>query len=896
MPLTDDLALLAGNTLVTAAVTDGWEAARRGVIRILCRGDPSRTQLAEQRLEDTRRQLTGLSGADLGHARTVLAERWAGWLADLLEEDPGAAADLSALLQEMRAALPAGAVAAAGYAVAAGQDVKITARDGGVAAGVIHGSVAPSGPARSGPGEQPAGPGVRVAAPGGVAAASGGIAAASGGIAAGHLENLNLTVEYHRPVVAGQPVRLPPRLALLAGREGLLAELDARLSAGAGPWPRTVALCGLGGAGKTSVAVEYAHRHRAEAGVVWQFAAEDATVLAAGFGELAAQLGARELADTRDPVASVHAVLAGYQPGWVLIFDNAADLASVAAFLPPAGPGRVLITSQNQSWPHGQALEVPVLGTEVAVEFLVSRSGDPDRQAAAELAGELGELPLALEQAASYIIAAGDSLTGYLASFRQRRADVLARGEPTGYGKTVATTWALAAKRLQQANPAALGLLRLMAFCAPESIPVRLLLQPRAGLAGQLGPEVAPVLVPLLEDGLAVADARAALRRYSLTRPSAGGLASVHRLVQAVTVDQMPQELAAAWRQAAAAVIEAAVPSDPSRPDTWRDFAALLPHAKAALTADSAGMRLIASYLRRSGSYAAARDLYQGMLEVRVRLLGPQHPQTLVARASVAHWTGKAGDAAGARDQFAALLAVYERVRGPEHPDTLTARAKLARFTGEAGDAAGARDQFAELLAVYERVLGPQHPDTLAAVRADRARFTGEAGDAAGARDQYTALLPVVEQVFGPEDPETVSDRGNLARFTGEAGDVAGARDQYAALLPLARRIIGPDHPNTLLTRASLARLTGEAGDPAGARDQFAALLPAFERVLGPEHPDTLWAQANLARWTGETGDPAGARDQFQALLHIMDRVLGPEHPDTVRAAQWHRRVAGVQA
>ena len=139
-----------------------------------------------------------------------------------------------------------------------------------------------------------------------------------------------------------------------------------------------------------------------------------------------------------------------------------------------------------------------------------------------ELAGELGGLPLALEQAAAYIQASGDSLAGYLASFRQRRPDLLARGEPTGYPETVATTWALAFEDLQQAAPGAAGLLRLLAFCAPEAIPLRLLLQPRPGLAEQLGAEVAPVLVPLLEDELAAGDAIAALRRYSLVTPGRG--------------------------------------------------------------------------------------------------------------------------------------------------------------------------------------------------------------------------------------------------------------------------------------------------------------------------------------------------------------------------------------
>ena len=196
--------------------------------------------------------------------------------------------------------------------------------------------------------------------------------------------------------------------------------------------PRVVALCGLGGAGKTSVALEYAHRQLGEVGVAWQFPAEDPAVLAAGFGELAAQLGA---AEGGDPVAAVHAVLAASPAPWLLVFDNAPDRASVARFVPPAGPGRVLITSRNQIWPPGQALDVPVLDPQVAAEFLVSRTGDPDRRAALELAGELGGLPLALEQAAAYIQATGGTLAGYLASFRQRRAEMLARGEPTGYSR-----------------------------------------------------------------------------------------------------------------------------------------------------------------------------------------------------------------------------------------------------------------------------------------------------------------------------------------------------------------------------------------------------------------------------------------------------------------------------
>jgi len=139
---------------------------------------------------------------------------------------------------------------------------------------------------------------------------------------------------------AGLALRLAPRSVFLAGREELLAELDARLTGDDGAGPRVVALCGLGGAGKTSVAIEYAHRHLAEVGVCWQFPAEDPAVLAAEFGVLAAELGAREVADPRDPVASVHAVLARAGAGWLVVFDNVPDRASVAPFVPPAVPRR----------------------------------------------------------------------------------------------------------------------------------------------------------------------------------------------------------------------------------------------------------------------------------------------------------------------------------------------------------------------------------------------------------------------------------------------------------------------------------------------------------------------------------------------------------------------------
>ncbi|MFD8079038.1 hypothetical protein ACFV3E_41075 [Streptomyces sp. NPDC059718] len=140
------LASLAGSTVVAAATTDAWETARYRFARLLGRGDSRQEQLVEHRLEETRRQLTRAGGAELEQTRTFQTERWAGRLADLLEEDPDVEAELRALVDEIQVVLPAGAVSAGDHAVAAGRDVNISASGGAIAAGVIHGNVAPPGP------------------------------------------------------------------------------------------------------------------------------------------------------------------------------------------------------------------------------------------------------------------------------------------------------------------------------------------------------------------------------------------------------------------------------------------------------------------------------------------------------------------------------------------------------------------------------------------------------------------------------------------------------------------------------------------------------------------------------------------------------------------------------
>jgi hypothetical protein len=769
-------------------------------------------------------------------------------------------------------------------------------------------------------------------------AAQGGVSAGTGGVAVGGDVQVSATqngfaigtagsvqVVYQRRVPTGQAVRLDPRPGRVAGREQLISDIHARLGAARGVG--VVALCGLGGVGKTTTALEYAYRQLQHYQVVWVFHAEQATDLLAQFHELAQVLDAGE----GDPVAAVHAALAAHPGRWLLVLDNLKDHAAARRWLPAKGSGHVLATTQDGHWPTEQAVEVTALDAEAAAGFLLDRTMSADRVSAQMVAGELGLLPLALEQAAAFIETTGRGLAEYGQLLRANRVAVLERGAPAAHAVPVVATWSLALTELEASSPGSLTLLRIAAFLAPEDIPFRLLLPehlelPETGLDAEILAQVRA----LCAGPLTVDDAVAGLRHYSLIGPP-GATFSVHRLVQAVTRDQLALQAQQAWQAVAAVLVESAVPQDVAERAAWPACRSLLAHAQ--LVADPLGAPVwrLATALWESGDYAtartwwrrlvkayedrygpehpdtlsakaslahstgeagdqvAARDLYRMLVPMRERVLGLEHPLTLHIRSALAEWTGRAGDVATARDLLRELLPVLERISGPEHRDTLRAQARLALWTGRAGDAVAARNLCRMLVPVSERALGPEHPWTLHS-RSSLARWTGEAGDAATARDLFRELLPVLERVSGPEHPDTLIARFHGALMTGRAGDAATARDLLRELLLARERVLGPDHPDTLYTRADVAFWTGEAGDAVAARDLLRELLPVRER-LGPEHPAALITHASLAYWTGEAGDAVAARDLYRELLPIRERVLGPEHPHTLysrcRVARW---------
>jgi len=390
------------------------------------------------------------------------------------------------------------------------------------------------------------------------------------------------------PLPPGSVLRvwtIPARNPGFTGRDDLLAAVRQRLEAG----DRAVvqALQGMGGVGKTQLAIEYAHRFADSYEVAWWIDAEQAGLIGDQFAALGAALGCVQAGAGTETVRA--AVLADLrQRGrWLLVFDNAENPADIAGWL-PGGGGHVLITSRERAWAEIAApVGVDVLARAESVAILRDRVAGLGTSDAGRLAAELGDLPLAVAQAAGFMAETGMSAAVYLGLLRTRAGKVLDQPAPGSYPRSLAAATRLAADRLDGEDPAAAQLASLCAFLAPEPVPEDLFTGAPGELPGELAARVA--------DPLAWAQTLARLARQSLARIDQRGLV-LHRLTQAILRDRLTGEQAAATRARTEAILAAADPGDAGNPVTWLRWAQLTPHLLAAdpVGTGSPGLRWMA--------------------------------------------------------------------------------------------------------------------------------------------------------------------------------------------------------------------------------------------------------------------------------------------------------------
>jgi transcriptional regulator with XRE-family HTH domain len=592
---------------------------------------------------------------------------------------------------------------------------------------------------------------------------------------------------------------VPARNPGFTGREGLLAAVRETLVSG--DRALVVALHGLGGVGKTQLAAEYAHRHAGEYDVVWWVAAEQPALIGEQFAELAVEMGC---AEPGTPVQVARRAALGVlhgRGGWLLVFDNAERPEDVARWL-PGGLGHVLVTSRAGPWSEvAVPVEVDVLDRPESVAMLRARVPGLDDAAAGRVAGALGDLPLAVAQAAGYMDGTGMPAGEYLGVLASRAGQVLDLGRPMSYPRSLAAVTQLSLDRLRGQDPAAAELAGACAFLAPEPVLAEWFTDTSAALPGPLGQAAS--------DPLAWRQALGSLAASALARLSGGGL-QMHRLTQAIVRDYLSPEQAAVGRACAEAVLAAISPGDRDAPQDWPRWARLLPHLQALDPAatGSPALRALACeaawYLLRRGDARGGHDLAASLHRNWRERLGPDDRDTLRAAQPFTRALWQMGRYRQALELDKDTLGRCRRVLGEDHPDTLHSADSLAAALWSLSEYGAAQELDKDTLARRRRVLGEDHPDTLRSAHG-LAIGLWSLGKREAARELDEDTLARRRRVLGEDHPDTLNSASNLAADLRGLDERESARELDEDTLARRRRALGEDHPDTQGSAHNLA-------------------------------------------------------------------------------------------
>ena len=712
--------------------------------------------------------------------------------------------------------------------------------------------------------------------------------------------------------------------------ENRLQELYESLEARSGVAVARSALHGMGGVGKTQLALKYTLDYRDRYAGVWWFRAESEGALQADAGKLCEHAKVF-VPDGERPSQALKRWLEREEGRWLLVFDDAAEPDALRPHLPQAGNHHSIVTSRNPVWGGiATPMELDVWTTEQGVRFLAGRLSGGDREEPAALVEDLGGLPLALEQAASYLEATGVTAGAYwrLLDGVDTEGDVLDETEgssATGYGRSVAKTLSVAFEKL---SPPARRLLRLCAFAAPEPVPEWLFRE-----AGDLLPDS---LADTVGDDVAWNRIVAELRRYGLagriSDEEMGHALVLHRLTQQVVRTRLAEP--AEDFGVLQAVLASACTADPGHPDHWPRYAALAEHViqldrlsphgsldpekvvgllnrvahflqfRSVRYTDAVrlfrraidiankqwgdsrpetltSMNNLALTLRARGDLGEAREFQERVLEARCQALGESHPNTFNSMGNLASTLYAQGDLGGARALQERALEGCRRVSGEEHPDTMASMNNLASTLQALGDLRGARELEERVLKARRRVSGEEHPDTLTSMN-NLAETLHALGDLRGARELQQRVLETSRRVLGEEHPDTLTSMNNLASTLRALGELVTARKLDEQVLEGRRRVLGEEHPDTLKSTGNLASTLQALGELVAARELHERVSKLLRQVLGEEHPDTLTSMNNLAMTLRTQGDLGGARELLEQVLESRRRVLGEEHPGTL--------------
>lgn len=675
----------------------------------------------------------------------------------------------------------------------------------------------------------------------------------------------------HGPVFKKQAIWQVPlhRNVSFAGREDVLDGISTAYRNA--QQPVVLALSGLGGVGKSQIALEFTYRNMKDTGLVAWIRAESAASIETDFVALATALGLPQAgdADIRLVIAAVHGWLEG-NDDWFLVLDNVEGPQTVQQYLPRELRGHVLLTTRHQGWgARARAIPVTPFGDAEARDFVMNRTGDSDAESATSLVALLGGLPLALEEATAYMETTGRSIAKYLDLFTSHHDTLLARSRPQGdYPATLQTTWEVSFLELEKAEPNATRLLNVLAFLGPDDVPESLLL--KIDFDGDDVP-----------DEILVDDCLAALRRYSFIKVDDDAV-SVHRLVQMVTRDRQSAEQYDENALKALQLVEQQFPISGAIGDLLPDCTRLLPHAIAALghTKDMEGAEACAGrLLGRTGTYLCAR----GSTEEGVAQLGRAHDifrkledrKADYAHACELYGRGRyqRGDMEESRKLVETAVGLLDEVGDPSgmnYPRCLTV---LAWICWSMGDTEAARQAAERCTKMISEQTSLQDPRILGG-QAALSRILLDEGRVADAIETMETCVSSIEALGGARHPLMCGAFMHLAQVLLDAGLPLRARSWAQEALSLGGPAYGEHHPLVSASHFIMGQVLTQLGEFDSAYYEFEAAVESVRRSATPVTQYSVIAGSHMVRALLAIGREHEARTVLEEVVNLANTKI----------------------
>ncbi|SDK85355.1 FxSxx-COOH system tetratricopeptide repeat protein [Nonomuraea jiangxiensis] len=686
------------------------------------------------------------------------------------------------------------------------------------------------------------------------------------------------------PAIWGK--RIPGQNKNFTGRSEILARLRESLTTGTSAALVPQALHGLGGVGKTQLAIQYAWQYRDKYDIVWWITADQAELVPSSLAGLAEGLGLRPatVVGIEEAAASVREALQRGEPydRWLLIFDNADEPEQIRDMIPDGGPGHVLITSRNNRWSAvAQTVQVDVFARQESIAFLNRRLGrEVDKKEADRLAEALGDLPLALEQAAALQDQTGISVEEYIEQLDVRTRDLLSMGKSTEYPVSMTAAWQLSVEAVEGKLPEAGDVLRCLAFFGPNPIPRDVF---RRGSKGS-----ADMMQSILADPVMLNQAFAALGRFALIKVEQEvRTVQVHRLVQALLRDSLDPAGRQAVKNEVHRLMASAAPPDPEDNTKWRAYSDLVPHVRPSGLARSHDPQVrefainIVRYLYRQGTLASARTFAEEFLTTWIEDSGQEDRHVVRLQRHLGTVLWQLGEYAESRRLNRRTLELMQAHPdfGERHEETLRVGLNYAANLRGLGDFRGAFERDTALLEAHTELFGDDHPATIRVINnlaLDHALLSEY--DKARVK-QRLAFLEQSNASEGVGKWDVQISWNGLARIVRLCGDYAEAVDLGEEAYSYGRKELEVEHILTLMTARDLSIAKRRHGDLAESLELAEETLARLEKFYGPHNPETMAATIALANTVREMGDLDRAFALTSEVLPRYRAAFGKQHP-----------------